>query len=309
MSPGSWLALPSPSPMSAKLAARCLTPATSASIRSAISLTCAAPLVLVIVAAVSRSPAFMARITSARIGCQSRIAFRVVVKLFLITQKTLLGDGHGGEHLLFRRIHRLGRAVDAGGILSERHVLHGAVHGDDTGVRFQHRSRHGQGMLVEILGQPADRLKLVEGDQAEQTGECEDGAEPRQKTGQQSWCSSISCRLPPGGIRPKPAWFGLGTLDSECAAEMLRISLMWLNQRDFHAPRTAYRRAMSRRIKFVVERNQFVAHGHRRPGFVVEGIRRIGAAVPEPDRQVAGQLEAGPYVARDGVYQPGFVQQ
>ena len=61
--------------------------------------------------------------------------------------------------------------------------------------------------------------------------------------------------------------------------------------------------------KFVVERDQFIAHGHGRPGFVVEGVRRIGAAVPEPDGKIARQLEAGPYVARDGVYQPGFVQQ
>ena len=41
------------------------------------------------------------------------------------------------------------------------------MHGDDIGVRFQHRSRHGQGVIVEILGQSADRLKLVESDQAQ----------------------------------------------------------------------------------------------------------------------------------------------
>ena len=75
---------------------------------------------------------------------------------------------------------------DPGSILSKRHVLHGAVHGDDVGIRFQDGSRHPQGMLVEILGQSADRLQLLKGNQTEQAGERKDGAKPRQEAGQQT---------------------------------------------------------------------------------------------------------------------------
>ncbi len=119
------------------------------------------------------------------------------VELSLVAQKAILGDGHGGEYLLFRRVHRLRGGVDRGGVLSERHVLHGTVHGDDAGVRFEHGRRHGQGMFIEIVRQPTDRLDLVQRDQAEQTGECQDGAEARQKTGQQSGIRQFHLNRPP----------------------------------------------------------------------------------------------------------------
>ena len=152
----------------AKLEARCLTPPTSASIRSAISLTCAAPLVLVIVArGILVAGLHGADHVGARIGCQSRIAWRVSSNSFLSPRKRSWVIVMAANTCHLPRIHRLGGAVDAGRVLGQGHILHGAMHGDDAGVRFQRRSRSRQGNGRRDPGQVTDRLKLLKGDQAE----------------------------------------------------------------------------------------------------------------------------------------------